>query len=83
LSVEFRPIVVSFDADAGLYWVSDSHHPRLVAEARTIGALQRKLAKMLDTEAKHIELRLPARRAAPKNKLRRINASSKNISAGR
>jgi hypothetical protein len=45
------------------------NYPRLLCEARTITALQRKIARLLDTNVKNIELRLPApprRKSKPK-----------------
>jgi hypothetical protein len=46
MAVEFRPVVVGFDAEAKLYFVSDQDgaYRHIVAEARTTSALQRKIA---------------------------------------
>jgi hypothetical protein len=57
---EFRPVAVAFDAEAKLYFVSDraGAYRHIVAEARTITALQRKIARLLDADPKQIELRL-------------------------
>ena len=50
MAVEFRPVRCSIDPETGLFWVDDSlNYPRLVCEARTISALQRKIARLLDT----------------------------------
>ena len=61
MSMEFRPVRCSIDPETGLFWVDDFlNYPRLVCEARTISALQRKIARLLD------ELRLPSPRRKPK-----------------
>jgi hypothetical protein len=63
MSMEFRPVRCSIDPETGLFWVDDSlNYPRLICEARTISALQRKIARLLDTNVKNIELRLPTPR---------------------
>jgi hypothetical protein len=44
------------DPETGLFWVDDSlNYPRLMCEARTISALQRKIARLFDTNVKNIE----------------------------
>ena len=42
----------------GAFWVNDNDFPRLVAEARTLDSLRRKVADMLDTTPSKVELRL-------------------------
>ena len=53
MAMEFRPVHCSIDPEMGLLWVDDHlSYPRLVAEVRTISALQRKIARLLDTNVK-------------------------------
>jgi hypothetical protein len=50
MAMEFRPVRCSIDSETGLFWVDDSlNYPRLMCEARTISALQRKIARLFDT----------------------------------
>ena len=60
---EFRAVKIACDLEAGLYWVNDPDpaYRQLVCEAKTLDALQRKLARLLDTDAGKIELLLPVR----------------------
>jgi hypothetical protein len=57
---EFRAIEIGFDLETGVYFANstDPAYRHLVCEAKSIDALQRKIAKLLDTEPKRIELRL-------------------------
>jgi hypothetical protein len=58
---EFAAVKIAFDDEAGLYWINEHDGPyaHLVAEARSINSLQKKIAKLLDTSPSHVELRLP------------------------
>ena len=50
MAMEFRPVRCSIHSETGLFWVDDSlNYPRLMCEARTISAPQRKIARLFDT----------------------------------
>jgi hypothetical protein len=51
MAVEFEMVRIAVHTGSGVYFVDDIARPQLVAEAKSIDALQKKLAKLLDVDA--------------------------------